>query len=81
MFLEAGGGVVGVEVAAGGPRVHALLQPLGLGVTLVTGPETCTHWLESNTVSPSELQSELHKIRSFIITKKVPSRAFTFKTH
>ena len=54
VFLEAAGGVVGVEVAAGGPRVHALLQPLGLGVTLVTGPETCTHWLHSDTVSPSE---------------------------
>ena len=57
VFLEAGGGVVGVEVAAGGPRVHALLQPLGLGVTLVTGPETCTYWLHF-TVSPSEL----HKV-------------------
>ena len=36
VFLEAAGGVVGVEVAAGGPRVHALLQTLGLGVALVT---------------------------------------------
>ena len=39
VFLKAGGGVVGVEVAAGSPRVHALLQSLGLGVLLIPGPK------------------------------------------
>ena len=38
VFLEAGGGIVGVQVAAGGPGVHALLQSLGLGVLLI--PDT-----------------------------------------
>ena len=39
VFLQAGGGVVGVQVAAGRPRVHALLQPLGLGVLLIPHTE------------------------------------------
>ena len=31
---------MGVQVAAGSPGVHALLQPLGLGVLLIPHPET-----------------------------------------
>ena len=35
VFLDALGGVVRVQVAAGGARVHALFQPLSLRVLLV----------------------------------------------
>ena len=40
VFLDALGGVVRVQVAAGGARVHALLQPLSLGVLLITSAKS-----------------------------------------
>ena len=46
VLLQAAGVEVRVDERARSSRVHALLQPLGLGVALVTCPETCKHWLE-----------------------------------
>ena len=43
VFLQAGGGVVGVQEGAGSPWVHTLLQPLCLGVLLIAHTKPWWH--------------------------------------